>query len=120
MSGGIDSYELTAENLKQQRRKSTSHVSGRSQKSGGSGSKASQRPDGVKIHAGGTVVHVYGDTALQVRTGDDGETHLVVGSQMGKESEYHQGSKSSGSRAGRSRVPRRRDAIREDKYEPSL
>ncbi|KXT07006.1 hypothetical protein AC578_7144 [Pseudocercospora eumusae] len=81
MSGGVDGYQMSAENIKNLNRttkpQSRSHISGRSGKSAGSGSKTS-RSNGVKIHAGGTVLHVDGDMAMQVRTTNDGEVHLVL------------------------------------------
>ncbi|EME84034.1 uncharacterized protein MYCFIDRAFT_195204 [Pseudocercospora fijiensis CIRAD86] len=109
MSGGVDGYQMSAENIKNLNRTSKppsrSHMSGRSGKSAGSGSKAS-RSNGVKIHAGGTVLHVDGDMAMQVRTTDDGEVHLVLGN--GREIEYNSSSKGS----SRSRVSRGRDRNR--------
>ncbi|KXT18223.1 hypothetical protein AC579_2898 [Pseudocercospora musae] len=105
MSGGVDGYQMSAENIKNLNRttkpESRSHISGRSGKSAGSGSKTS-RSNGVKIHAGGTVLHVDGDMAMQVRTTDDGEVHLVLGN--GREIEYNTSSKGS----SRSRVSRGR------------
>ncbi|KAF7194605.1 hypothetical protein HII31_04111 [Pseudocercospora fuligena] len=105
MSGGVDGYQMSAENIKNLNRtskpQSRSHISGRSGKSAGSGSKTS-RSNGVKIHAGGTVLHVDGDMAMQVRTTDDGEVHLVLGN--GREIEYNTSSKGS----SRSRVSRGR------------
>lgn len=103
MSGG-DPYELTADNIrKASNRKSGSHISGRSQKSSGSSSKVT-RNDGIQILHGDTVLHVYGDTNIEMRPSEDGgPAQLVIGSSSRKDSEYRGSSKSSGSRVGRTR-----------------
>lgn len=115
--------ELTAENIrKQQNRTSGSHVSGHSRKS--SQSSRPHNGDGIKIESGGTVLHVYGDSKIEMRPGEDGgpAQFVVFSNSAGgnsKDSAYHSSSKSSSSRIGRSRGgsdigSRRRDTIREE------
>ncbi|CAK4030331.1 Hypothetical predicted protein [Lecanosticta acicola] len=123
MSGG-ELHELTAENIKKsQYRKSASHVSGRSQKSSGSGSQAS-KADGIKIQLGDTVLHVYGDAKVEMRPGEDGRpAHFFIASSSGRDSAYTASSKSSGSRMGRSRARgdmSKRERIPENEYEEPL
>lgn len=118
MSGG-EPYELTAENVKAQNRKSGSHSHShvsRGKSSNHSGSKTS-RSDGIKIKSGDTVLHVYGDAKIEMRPSEDGGApQLVIASSSGRDSAYQgsTNSKSSGSRMGRSRVPRRDKPIREE------
>lgn len=116
---GGEPYELTAENVKAQNRKSGSHSHShvsRGKSSNHSGSKAS-RSDGIKIKSGDTVLHVYGDAKIEMRPGEDGGApQLVIASTSGRDSGYQgsSNSKSSGSRMGRSRVSRRDKVIREE------
>ncbi|KAK4624550.1 hypothetical protein CLAFUW4_05485 [Fulvia fulva] len=113
-------YELSAHNLKDANRKSgshsNSHVSRRSKRSSDSGSKMS-KSDGIVIQTGGTVLHIHGDSSVQVRPGEDGgSAQITIGSVSGRDSGYH-GSKSSSSRIGRSRGGSefsRREKIREE------
>lgn len=120
--GGGDPQELTAENIKKsQYRKSASHVSGRSQKSSGSGSKAS-KSNGIQIQSGDTVLHVYGDAKVEMRQPEDGgPAQFFIASSSGRDSAYHTtSSKSSGSRMGRSRArddTYKREKIIENEYE---
>lgn len=117
--------ELTADNIrKQQYRASGSHIS-HSRK--GSRSSSHVGGDGFKIDYGGTTLHVYGDTTVELQPGEDGApAKMIIGSGTGKDSAYHSGSKSSSSRVGRSRggsergSRRRERSIREDEYEPRL
>ncbi|EME45067.1 hypothetical protein DOTSEDRAFT_33658 [Dothistroma septosporum NZE10] len=117
---GGEPYELSAQNVKDINRKSgshsLSHVSRRSQRSGGSGSKLS-RSDGIVIQTGGTVLHIHGESSVQVRPGEDGgSAQITIGSVSGRDSGYH-GSKSSSSRVERSRGGSefsRRGKIREE------
>lgn len=109
--------ELTAENIRKasQRRQSASHVSGHSRKSGHS-SKNSKN-DGIRIQSGDTVLHVYGEARVEMRPGEDGAPAFIIGSTSSRDSAYHTGSKSSGSR-----VSRRKDTITEEDggYEKGL
>ena len=120
--GGGEPQELTAENIKKsQYRKSASHVSGRSQKSSGSGSKAS-KSNGIQIQSGDTVLHVYGDAKVEMRQPEDGgPPQFFIASSSGRDSAYHTtSSKSSGSRMGRSRArddSYKREKIIENEYE---
>ena len=117
--------ELTVDNIrKQQFRASGSHMS-HSRKSSRSGSHVGG--DGVKIDYGGTTLHVYGGTTIELQPGEDGApAKMIIGSSSGKDSAYHSGSKSSSSRVGRSRggsergSRRRERSRREDEYEPAL
>lgn len=114
-SGGAP-FDLTADNVKRANRKSGSHLSHRSQKSAGSGSKS--RADGIQIKSGDTVLHVYGDAKIEMRPSEDGgPAHLVIASSSGRDSAYGT-SKSSDSRMGRSRGRSeravKRDSIREE------
>ncbi|TKA73043.1 hypothetical protein B0A55_08131 [Friedmanniomyces simplex] len=111
--------ELTAENIrKAERRTSGSHISGHSRKSSNHSSSKNAKNDGIKIQAGDTVLHVYGDARVEMRQGEDGTPAFIIGSTAGsgRDSAYH-GSKSSGSR-----ISRRKDTITEedDGYERAL
>lgn len=118
---GPSSPELTAENIRmQQLRGSGSRASVHSHKSSRSSSKV-PNGEGIKIESGGTVIHVYGDSKIEMRPGEDGApAQFVIGSVSGKDSAYHgSSSKSSSSRVGRSHGSsdigsRRRDTIREE------
>ena len=118
---------LTAENIrKKELRTSGSHMSVHSRKTSRSSSKV-PNPDGIKIESNGTVIHVYGDTKVEMRAGAEGGTSFVIGGgTSGRDSTYHSNSKSSGSRTGRSRGgsdigSRRRDVVREnDIYEQAM
>ncbi|KAK4502582.1 hypothetical protein PRZ48_006008 [Zasmidium cellare] len=118
---GGESYDLTAERVKAQNRKSGSHSHShvsRGKSSTHSGSKTS-RSDGIKIKSGDTVLHVYGDAKIEMRPSEDGGApQLVIASTSGRDSGYQgsSNSKSSGSRMGRSRVSRRDKAIREEDF----
>lgn len=122
---GSKQPELTADNIrKQQFRASGSHMS-HSRKSSRSSSHVGG--DGIKIDVGGTTLHVYGDTTLELQPGEDGgPPKIKIGNSNDKDSAYHSGSKSSSSRIGRSRggsergSRRRERSIREDEYEPAL
>jgi hypothetical protein len=103
-AAGFERQKLTAENVKRQNRKSMSHLLGRSLVSADSASKAS-RSGGVKIESGGTVLYVDGGHEIQVKTDEEGGTHLVIGSSNGRENAYY-ASKTGGSRMGRSRMSR--------------
>ena len=97
--------ELTAENIrKQQMHPTSSHTSGHSRKDSRPSSQAPRSGEAVKIEAGGTVIHVYPGSKVEMRSGEDGQSTFVIGSSAGgKESSYHSGSRSSWSRIGRSR-----------------
>ena len=118
VTGGV-APELTAENIKKsQHRASGSHISTHSRKSSQHSSKLS-RNDGIRIETGGTTLHIYGDTKVEMRPGEDGgPTQLIIGGgpSVGKDrdSAYHSGSKTSkSSRSGvRSDAGRRRNTIR--------
>ena len=103
--------ELTAENIRMQQHSRR-------------GSRSSSRvpgSEGIKIESGGTVIHVYGDSKVEVQPGEDGApARFVIGSTSGKDSAYHGSSgKSSSSRIGRSQGSsdvgsRRKDSIQEE------
>ena len=113
--------DLTAENIRmQQLRSNGSYFSGHSRAGSRSASKAPSS-GGIRIESGGTVIHVYGDSKVQMQPGEDGApAQFVIGSASGKDSAYHgSSSKSSNSRAGRSRGgsdidSRRKDSIQEE------
>ena len=108
--------ELTADNIRKvaSKRSSGSHVSQRSHKS--SSSKAS-KSEGIKIQAGDTVLHVYGEASVEMRPGEDGGPAILkIGSGSSRDSAYYGSSKGSGSR-----VSKRREIMREvDGYEEAL
>ena len=119
----VGKYIVEYENIrKKELRTSGSHMSVRSRRTSRSSSKIPNK-EGIKIESNGTVIHVYGDTDVRVRAGEDGAASLVIGTASGKDSTYHSNSKSSGSRVGRSRGGSdigsgRKDVIREeDGYE---
>ncbi|KAI5361830.1 hypothetical protein Slin15195_G054810 [Septoria linicola] len=118
-SAGYERQNLTADNIKQASRKSMSHVSGRSQKSGASGSKVS-RSGGLRIESNGTVLYLEdGIREIALGADDEGGTRVVINSGTGRENSYH-GSKSSSSRVGRSRTSRHEVIREEDQYEKAL
>ena len=127
---GAKQAELTADNIrKQQHRTSNSHASGHTRQTSRSSSSKAGGGDGFKIDYGGTVLHVYGDTKVELQAGEDGAPGRITigGGPSGKDSAYHGSSKSSSSRVGRSRGGsvrgdrRRERSIREeDGYEPAL
>lgn len=124
---GYEREHLTAEAVKKSNRKSMSHASAsQSQKSGGSSgsrlSKTGGGGGGLRIEAGGNTLFLEGGQELQVREDSGGITTLIIGSTTsGKDSAYH-GSKSSGSRMGRSRTSRRKREEEEyvDGYEKGV
>lgn len=107
MQGNVDTYELTAENMRKKddgRRRSASYISNsRSHRS-----SASQGAGGIKIQSGDTVLHVFGDAKVEMRAGENGEPASFViagGGDVG-------GSRSS--RSGRGRSDVRPRAIKEE------
>lgn len=122
---GSKQPELIADNVRKQQTNGSKSHAGHSRK--GSRSSSHVGGDGFKIDYGGTTLHVYGDTTVELQPGEDGApARMIIGNGMGKEGTYHGGSKSSSSRVGRShggseRGRRRRErSIREDEYEPAL
>ncbi|WPH04929.1 Hypothetical protein R9X50_00782600 [Acrodontium crateriforme] len=106
---GAQPVELTAENIHnaQDRRTSGSHshVTTRTRRSESHASSKSKgtNSDGIKIQSGDTVLHVYGDAKIEMRTGEDGgPAQFIIDNQSpnGKEKSYYSG-KSNSSRAGR-------------------
>ena len=116
--------ELTAENIRtmQQFRSSGSYFSGLSRRGSRSSSKVPGGSEGIKIESGGTVIHVYGDSKIEMRPGEDGAPaqFVIGGGASSRDSAYHgSSSKSSSSRMGRSRggsdiAGRRKDSIQEE------
>lgn len=94
--------DLTVDNVKGLRRTSGSHVSRGSHKSS---SFKTSRSEGIKIQAGDTVLHVYGEASVEMMPGENGGPAVIkIGSGMAsstKDSAYHGSSKGSSSRTGR-------------------
>jgi hypothetical protein len=113
--GGLDTHELTAENIRQKdKRKSASHISaGRSShKTSGSGGGGG---GGVKIQSGETVLHVDGEAQIEMRQSEHGGTAFVIrtAAAPGREKTYlGSSSKGSGSRSERGRERGRSDVRR--------
>lgn len=106
--------EFTADNIRQAaKRTSGSHVSRDSRKSGSS--KAS-KPDGIKIQAGDTVLHVYGEANIEMHPGEDGGPAVfkIGNSTSGRDSAYYGSSKSG------SRLSKRKETRQLDGYEEAL
>ena len=82
---GGPSQTLTAENIrKKELRTSGSHMSVHSRKTSRSSSKV-PNPEGIKIESNGTVIHVYGDTKVEMRPGEGGTSFVIGASASGKE-----------------------------------
>ncbi|GAB7359805.1 hypothetical protein MBLNU230_g6974t1 [Neophaeotheca triangularis] len=112
--GGATNATRTAESMAhsqaQNLRRSSdskSHASAHSRKSGHSRKSSSTNNggggEGIQIRSGDTTLYIHGEANIQFRAGEDGgPPQLVIGGSSGRERSYH-GSKSSGSRVGRSR-----------------
>lgn len=101
-------HDLTAENVKRTlKRTSGSHISGSLRSQHSAGSKGS-RSDGIIIRSGDTVLKVSGDQEVEIKPGEDGGPAQVIftssSTVIGARDSGYQGSKSSSSGHGRSRV----------------
>jgi len=115
---GGQAEELTAANIERiktgKRRTSGSHFSSHHSRKTSS-SKAS-KTDGIRIEAGGTVLHVYGSANVEMQPGEGGgPARFIINNATGGDSTYG-GSKSSGSRRGRSRGGSDFGRIREEEH----
>ncbi|KAK5123813.1 hypothetical protein LTR85_002449 [Meristemomyces frigidus] len=112
---GAQPPELTADNIRKAvKRTSGSHISRDSRKS--TSSKAS-KSEGIKIQAGDTVLHVYGEANIEMHPGEDGGPAVfkIGNSTSGRDSAYYGSSKSG------SRLSRRKESGRQlDEYEEAL
>lgn len=99
---GGPSNNLTADNVRQASRTQAGAGSRVSRKSSTHSSTKSQT-EGIKIQSGDTVLHVYGGAKVEMRSGEDGESFVIVNPNVQRSKDSAYSSRSSGSRQGRSR-----------------